>query len=310
MGGEGLPGCPPPARGSLAGCLPPGGGAALRAPGRPRGSPHPSRPELRARASPPRPQLLSPGPGYRGRPRRAAGLSGRLLRRRLPGLGCRSRGLPGLRCRGGEGVGVRGGAGRAALSPSRPHRSRDCCSWLRLRCRPRLLPGRRSASSGSPRPRPPPPPRVKEAPAGGGRGPTPGGRSGESGRGGPGASPAAGAHPPPPRPPGTAPKWPPAPLPAAPCPARHGTAGRPYLSCQRCAVLRPSRPRFRISVPADLPSRHAFVRNLSQQRRQILTRPFLRSLYCCPPLTRYNQPSRCRDPCELHTVLSHFQPVG
>lgn len=116
-------------------------------------SPHPGRcPWL-----PPRPQLLLPGLGYHGRPRRLTGLRGaaRRLRRLPPGRGF----VPGE----SPGSGA-GDPARAALTLSRPRRSRGCCSGLRLHCRPRLLPGRRSASPGSPRPRPPPPPWVKEAP--------------------------------------------------------------------------------------------------------------------------------------------------
>lgn len=93
------------ARGCLAG-LRTGRGAAGRVSPPPRQatgvSPHPGRcPWL-----PPRPQLLLPGLGYPGRPRRLRGLRGaaRRLRRLPPGRGFVSGGLPGLRC-GGPGPG-------------------------------------------------------------------------------------------------------------------------------------------------------------------------------------------------------------
>lgn len=150
------------ARGCLTG-LRTGRGAAGRLSPPPRQatgvSPHPGRcPWL-----PPRPQLLLPGLGYHGRPRRLTGLRGaaRRLRRLPPGRGFVPGGLPGLRC-GGPGPGgadslqapplprllLRAAAPLQAPAPPRPP--------LRL---PRL-----------PQPRPPPPPRVKEAPGRGSRG--------------------------------------------------------------------------------------------------------------------------------------------
>lgn len=113
---------------------------------------------------PPGPSSSCPGSattGGRGGSRACAGLRGASAAFRRAAASSR---------RGSPGSGA-GGPARAALTLSRPRRSRGCCSGLRLHCRPRLLPGRRSASPGSPRPRPPPPPRVKEAPGRGSRSP-------------------------------------------------------------------------------------------------------------------------------------------
>lgn len=158
---RGLAGGPP-------GCPHSGRGAAYRGCGRGGGRwagsvPHPGR----LRGCPPTPAAVPgfpPGPrsscpgsattGGRGGSRACAGLRGASAAFRRAAASS-----PG----GSRGSGA-GGPARAALSLSRPRRSRGCCSGLRLHCRPRLLPDRRSASPGSPRPRPPPPPRVKEAP--------------------------------------------------------------------------------------------------------------------------------------------------
>lgn len=164
---EGLPGCPPRReRGCLAGLSPHGCGWSAEAkagslphPSRLRGCPpHPCCPEA-VPCFPPGPNSSCPGPATtagRGCSWASAELSSRL--RRFPlGLRFVPGGLPRLRCRGGR-------PSRAALNLPRPHRSRGCCSGLWLHCRPRLLPGLRSASPGSRRSRPPPPPRFKEAP--------------------------------------------------------------------------------------------------------------------------------------------------